>query len=274
MIFCFEIVSIVDKTQGLLYSSTGMYYVSLGAEIQADLERTMTDYIELLMNFGLTRQEAKIYLLLLTEGALSGYEAAKRAGASRSNVYGALNGLVDKGAAWMMEEQSVRYQAVPVEEFCSNKLRAFAQMAQELEKIPTEAPDSGNYITVRGRKNVEDKFHNMLAEARERVYLSVSSEMLPLFHEELVELVEKGRKVVLLTEEDYQLEGAIHYRAQHSDARFRLIADSRYALTGEFQDETHTTALFSANPNLVKLLKETLANEIELIQLNDGRSHE
>ncbi|MDD7209726.1 MAG: TrmB family transcriptional regulator, partial [Lachnospiraceae bacterium] len=35
------------------------------------------DNVELLMNFGLTRQEARIYLLLLTEGALSGYEAAK-----------------------------------------------------------------------------------------------------------------------------------------------------------------------------------------------------
>ena len=65
-----------------------------------------SDNMEMLTCFGLTRQEAKIYLLLLTEGALSGYEASKRAGISRSNAYGALAGLVDKGAACLLEEQS------------------------------------------------------------------------------------------------------------------------------------------------------------------------
>ena len=48
----------------------------------------VSDNIVLLQQFGLTRQEAKVYLLLLTEGCLSGYEAAKRAGISRSNAYG------------------------------------------------------------------------------------------------------------------------------------------------------------------------------------------
>ena len=48
------------------------------------------DNVELLMSFGLTRQEARVYVLLLGEGALSGYEAAKRLGISRSNAYAAL----------------------------------------------------------------------------------------------------------------------------------------------------------------------------------------
>ena len=53
------------------------------------------DNVELLMSFGLTRQEARVYVLLLGEGALSGYEAAKRLGISRSNAYAALAGLVE-----------------------------------------------------------------------------------------------------------------------------------------------------------------------------------
>ena len=31
------------------------------------------DNVELLMSFGLTRQEARVYIILLGEGALSGY---------------------------------------------------------------------------------------------------------------------------------------------------------------------------------------------------------
>ncbi len=232
----------------------------------------MKDPIEQLMNFGLSRQEAKIYYLLLTEGAMSGYEAAKRAGLSRSNVYGALSGLAEKGAAYVMEEQSVRYQPVPVKEFCGNKLRAFAEISRQLEKlIPEEIPDNQNYVTIHGRTNIEDKCRNMLNTAQLRVYFSVSSRLMPLYRKELEQLISDGKKVVLLTENDFQLDGAVHYEKKHEDCQFHLIADSRYALTGEFQDRLHSTALFSGNPNLVKLLKSALANEMKLIRINDPR---
>ena len=80
-------------------------------------------FIEKLMVFGLTRQEASIYLCLYRNGILTGYEAAKLTGISRSNVYNALAGLAEKGAAYLLEGNSSKYMAVPVEEFCDNKLR-------------------------------------------------------------------------------------------------------------------------------------------------------
>ncbi|MDO5145754.1 MAG: helix-turn-helix domain-containing protein [Eubacteriales bacterium] len=229
-----------------------------------------SDTTELLMLFGLTRQEAKVYALLLTEGALNGYEAAKKAGISRSNAYGALAGLVDKGAAHMSEEQSVRYLAVPMKEFCANKLRFLKEAAEYLEQqMPKGVYKDENYITIRGRRNVEDKFRNMLMETKERVYLFVSGEILSMFQEELEMLIKRGCKVVILTEEDYRMEGAIVYRASHGGASLRLITDSSYAMTGELEDEAHTTCLYSANPNLVRLLKDALANEIRLISLQE-----
>lgn len=231
-------------------------------------EGRVAENIERLMHFGLTRQEAKIYFLLLTEGALSGYEAAKRVGISRSNAYGALAGLVDKGAAYVLEEQSVRYQAVPVKEFCANKLHGLKEMAGVLEQqIPQSIVQDENYITIRGRRNVEDKFRNMLRETEYRVYLLVSAQMLAMYREELETLIRLGRKVVILTENPYELEGAIIYRTTHKGNSIRLITDSSRVLTGEIQDEMHTTCLYSANPNLVRLLKDMLSNEIRLIHL-------
>ena len=43
-------------------------------------------FIERLMEFGLTRQEACIYQCMLTEGKVTGYEVAKQTGISRSNA--------------------------------------------------------------------------------------------------------------------------------------------------------------------------------------------
>lgn len=229
-------------------------------------EGRVSDNIELLLHFGLTRQESKIYLLLLTEGVLSGYEAAKRAGISRSNAYGALAGLVDKGAAYVLEEQSVRYEAVPVKEFCSNKVQALLEMSKILEeRIPKEMHKEEHYVTIRGRRNVEDKIRNMLKQTKERVYFFGSMSTMAQFEEELLALIQKHCKVVLLTEEPYVLPGAILYHTvQEGSASIRLITDSSYALTGELEEESCTTCLYSANPNLVQLLKDALANEIQL----------
>lgn len=229
-------------------------------------EGRVSDNIELLLHFGLTRQESKIYLLLLTEGVLSGYEAAKRAGISRSNAYGALAGLVDKGAAYVLEEQSVRYEAVPVKEFCSNKVHFLTEMSKVLEdRIPKEVPREEHYITIRGRRNIEDKIRNMLEETKERVYFCGPASVMARFEEELLALIQRKCKVVLLTEESYGLPGAIVYHTvEGNSSSIRLITDSSYALTGELGEGTFAACLYSANPNLVQLLKDALANEIQL----------
>ena len=61
------------------------------------------DNVTMLTGFSLTRQEATVYLELLKGGQMTGYEVSKRTGISRSNVYTALSGLVEKSASDIME---------------------------------------------------------------------------------------------------------------------------------------------------------------------------
>lgn len=46
--------------------------------------------IEYLMHFGMSRQEATVYLRLIEAGKQTGYEIARDTGISRSNVYASL----------------------------------------------------------------------------------------------------------------------------------------------------------------------------------------
>ena len=78
--------------------------------------------LDKLMLFGLTRQEAVIYLCLFQNGGMTGYEVSKQTGISRSNVYSGLSGLADKGAAYLEEGNTSKYTALPIEEFCENKI--------------------------------------------------------------------------------------------------------------------------------------------------------
>ena len=64
--------------------------------------------VEHLAAFGLTGQEAQVYLELFRSGTSNGYEIAKCIGISRANVYKALEGLADKGGAYVTFPYDIR----------------------------------------------------------------------------------------------------------------------------------------------------------------------
>ena len=107
------------------------------------------DIIEKLTYFNLTRQEATLYLTLLAEGRLTGYEATKLTGISRSNTYTALAGLVEKGAAYVLEGKATRYTPVPLDEFCENRVRRLQELKEELlRELPSTSPVSYTHLTL------------------------------------------------------------------------------------------------------------------------------
>lgn len=230
------------------------------------------DICELLINFGLTRQEANIYIILSSEGELSGYEVSKKTGISRSNTYNSLANLVDKGAAYMIEGNVALYTPVKIEEFCNNKIRLMQDAKDKLIlSMPEKKEKSSGYITIKGAKHILDKLINMLIEAKERVYLSLSIKRLELIHDELISLKERGIKLVIITNPGFTFEGAVVYHAEKRDDQVRLIVDSKDVLTGDIKDDYNATCLYSSNNNLVEVFKEALTNEIKLIELKKGR---
>lgn len=228
------------------------------------------DTLDLLMGFGLTRQEATIYWTLFAEGDLTGYEVAKLTGISRSNTYTSLAGLVEKGAAYAIEGTATRYTPVRVEEFCENKIRQLQQSKQDLlQRMPEKREETEGYITVKGEKHILDKMSNMILEAQERVYLSVARQTLAFIQEELKNALARGLKVVIITNEPLQMAGAMVYQAEKPQHQIRLIVDSTRVLTGDIADGDNSTCLYSKKKNLVELIKESIKNELKLIDLNE-----
>ena len=227
------------------------------------------DMIELLINFSLTRQEATIYLTLFTEGALTGYEVSKITGISRSNAYTTLASLVEKGAACVIEGAATRYTPLPPGEFCQNKIRRLTEMQQQiLQNMPSFKEETEGYITIKGDRHITDKIKTMIGEANKRLYLSLSSASLPAFQAELEGAASRGLKVVIITDPPYTLAGGIVYHSGSRSGQIRLITDSEIVLTGEISGSEDSTCLYSKKQNLVNLIKESIKNEIKLIELS------
>ena len=224
--------------------------------------------LDRLVLFGLTRQ-----------GELNGYEAAKYTGISRSNVYSALSALTDKGAAYLIEGDSSRYMAVAIDEFCENKIRSLNREKEYLIKnIPSMKEVEIGYITITGNGNIWDKIISMINEAEKRIYFSASCRIIEKLQAEFLKVLGKKIKLVLITDgtvTNQELrKNSIYYMGSDRGNNIRLIVDSEYALTGEITGSKDDTCLYTGQKNFISVFKETLRNEIVLIQLQGGEIHE
>ena len=227
-----------------------------------------TDVIERLMNFSLSRQEAIVYICLWEHGKLTGYEASKLTGISRSNVYGALKALADKGAAIVTESNTTLYSAVEPDEFLTNKIFHMEEDKKYLvEHMPKVVECEEGYLTIQGYRNIKDKIRNMIEQCDMRLYMAASGNIIKEFEDALADAKKRGLKIVLMSDRDYSHVATKFYQDEPETGQIRLITDSTYVLTGEIKGKSSDTCLYSGQKNLVTIMKEALRNKIRLLEI-------
>ncbi len=227
-----------------------------------------TDLTERLIKFNLSRQEAQLYLCLWEKGKLTGYEAAKLLGCSRSNIYSSLKVLVEKGAALVIEGSPLVYSAIEPAEYMENKLQELKEEKEYiLKELPEKEKEKGGYFTIQGSNHIQNKISHMIRECEKRLYFSAEGEVISSYKELLREQKEKGLKVVLMSNEDFSAIATKFYQDKPEKGQIRLITDSSCVLTGELTGKTVDTCLYSEQENLVSIMKDALGNKIKLLEL-------
>lgn len=230
------------------------------------------EVIDALMQAGFTRHESVLYVTLCREGELTGYEASKITGIPRSNAYLGLAGLADKGGAYKINGEASKYGAVPANELVENLKRKFSQVIRVIEEeIPQVNIPKDTFVTINGSTQIINKMKNLINQAQYRIYISISGEQLELVLKELIQAKERGLKVVMITSDCTAIEGITFYMAQKQPGSVRLITDSSNVLTGHLNG-TNATGLFSMNQNMVDVIKDSLTNEIKLINIENNQN--
>ena len=244
--------------------------------------------IDNLCSFGLTRIEATIYITLLSHGSMTGYEIAKETGISRSNVYNSLATLVEKGAAYTMQEEASKFIPVKVETFLQNTLKELEKKADFIiQHAPKPVEQETGYITIKGSRHIKDKISEMLNSTELRLYIMAESSLILKYKSQLIALTNNEKKVVILTDKDIlekdgspklagikvknsskksQKNESVIYITELQKGQLRLISDSKYVLTGEITGLESDTCLYSGQPHLISIMKEALKNKITLLQ--------
>jgi sugar-specific transcriptional regulator TrmB len=151
--------------------------------------------------FGFTPTESLVYEVLLTGGPGTGYAIARSAGLARANAYGALEGLVAKGAARMEGERPRRYRPEPPQvllaRIASDQGQALDRLRARLDQIAV--PDTPTLVEIATPRAALQLIGYEAARARESVRLAAPAEAYPLLAPSLRRPASAGVPVTLLS---------------------------------------------------------------------------
>jgi HTH-type transcriptional regulator, sugar sensing transcriptional regulator len=238
------------------------------------------DILRSFENLGLSTNEAKVYLALLENHPITGYQLSKTSGILRPVVYEMLNRLVEKGGARIIKSNPDSYIPVEIDEFLKNIEIDFTDAKKNIVKTLKDfmVVDNTDYFwNITGKKNIVNSILMMLERAEKEIFIYVQKQ------EYLDEIVKKlDEKLLNKVQIDifsyYQLDtkGITLYSFKLDD-QFKMDSSMRNFLTicvdgaegivVNFSDEKSAKAAFSKNEVLVRTIRQNILHNIYIYRI-------
>jgi len=208
------------------------------------------DAIAGLKRLGLTTYEARVFLALQKLGSGTASEVSEVADVPRSQVYGAAEGLEERGLVETQQSTPTVYRPVPLEQARTQLLDQLAETGAEtfdyLDAVQsTESRDerTESIWMVRGKESITSRTVDLATRAEQRFLYAVDepAHVTPEIVDALRETAERGVAVALTSADDAALDcvdgenSIVTYQVpadRHLDVSTTrlLIADSRTIL--------------------------------------------
>lgn len=243
----------------------------------------MEQLLHHLRNLGFTEIESKIMVDLAEHGPAGGYEVAKRLGASRSNVYAAMQRLERQGALERMSGEPLRYRALKPEELTRMiSMRVEASLAYVEKSLPRGAGAVAPFLSMEGDKAVLDILSRELGRAKREIIVDVWQEEAELLREPLAQAESRGVKVVWACDgPDQGLARTLAWpgwddlRLRNRKGRkFSFVVDRTWCMLGMRGGEQETGAVITEHPVMAELLLHHFTQEMVLFHLEQDMGGE
>lgn len=239
----------------------------------------MDEILSLLEKLNFTKTEVAVYIDLLKNSSLNGYQIAKNLNMSRSSVYSALENLYKKGIVFSLPGNSQLYKAENPSTLTNKMKNEFVETA-DLLKVKLQQLETSNseerYLNISGYDNIVSKAKELLLTSEKEVYINTDFN-LQIFSKEFIEL--KKRKVRIIIFSFAKLNGEnlpvqIYTHNEEScyekQTRIMLVVDCKKTLIadkGPHREEFLGT--FTDNVLLSSIVSEHIHNDIYLLKLKN-----
>jgi len=232
--------------------------------------------VDKLVRIGFSEYEAKAYVALLRESPVTGYQLAKLSGVPRSMIYEVLGKLTVRGAAMTLrKEGSTQYAPIPAQEFLEQLQREQDALISALEEelSDLDATSDLDYVwNIEGHDNIMAKAEEMLAQARDRIYLSLMPATFPSLQPSLERAIARGVRVVVYSTVSLDLPGGRVIATPVPEATQErieglwlvMVIDGQEVLVGELLTENRARASWTGSPLFVFIAEHHLRTDLYL----------
>ncbi len=225
-----------------------------------------------LLEIGFTLNEAKVYLTLLQNRYLNGYEISKLSNVSRSLVYDVIDRLVAKGFILKSEGQINYYCALPYDKVIEkirndniNKLNVAREKLKNYSRIENES----EYIfNIKGIDEFFSKANDLILNAEKEISISIWKEDFPKIEESLSIASKKGIKIYIFSFSDITFPSGEIFSYQLKDPtslfpyrRISIVVDGKEVIIGENAGDKSICVL-SKNHALVSMTTDEIVLNI------------
>jgi len=228
-----------------------------------------------LQKLGFSQYEARAYLGLLQNSPVTGYELSKRSGVPRSMIYEVAGKLIERGAAYTVPTEPVKYSPVPARELIERLRRETEQtlgyLEESLSSLET-SPEMDVIWHIKGQEAVTADLLTLIESTRQELWLSVWQAQVGSLTKAVEQAEGRGVKVfsVIFAAETARL--GVTFRHEHIQPevpRARLgghltvaIRDSQEVLIAEFLENGNAWAIKTRDPALVMVSNEYIRHDI------------
>lgn len=159
--------------------------------------------IKALVDLGMTKMEALIYLALLIEPGTTGYKIGKTIGKAVPNVYQGLDSLMKKGAVILhYSDKDKRYSPVPVTEFVTRLRSELQQRALVLEEELRNlhpVPENTGIYKLDNQVQLFSRIEALIDGSSCTILLTADNEYILRLRTQLENAPSRGVKTMILT---------------------------------------------------------------------------
>lgn len=236
---------------------------------------------DLLLELGLSDNEALAYLALLGCQPATAYELSKVSGIPSSKVYETANRLVDKG---LIEPVSAdtgrgqRYIALGAEDFIAARRQAVARTTEALAPLLRDAGNGAeaDFIwQLDSADAVVDKARQLLQDAGSTVLLSLWPEELAVLRADLLAAEQRGVRIALVHYgEPGEFIGATYHhpveetvRRERGGRALTLVVDSRCVIIATLFDDGGVEGAWSRNRAFVFVAEDYVRHDVYITKV-------
>ncbi|MGD9890791.1 MAG: TrmB family transcriptional regulator [Dehalococcoidia bacterium] len=238
------------------------------------MNNSVQDAVGQLTTLGFGDYEARVYVTLLADGPLSGYEVSKRSGVPRPNVYPALQRLEERGAVTAFAAgRGSRYAARPAAELLERLARGYRERldgaAGSLQRLGADVTEPVT-AAVADQAELLARARAMVESATAQVVLAVTpSTALPLA-DAVRNAVERGVLVTTLCQRACpapcgSCEGALFRHDIDGPAHEQwllVVVDDEEALGADLSHGRRASGFVTHHPAMVQMAAASVRDGI------------